>query len=524
MRQEPFATLAGISERHARDRPGASALICEGHATRWSDFHDMVLKAVGALRVAGLQRGDRLAFLGYNSVEYLTLLHACYRSGIVMAPLNWRLTPAELNYLLEDSRPAALFVDSAFASPAAALREELVPALRVIIGTPLAGFQHYAAWLAAGMPDASAPVDDPDSLALLLYTSGTTGFPKGALLRHRNLLSGFKDSLTCGGSWGAWADDEVALLATPIFHIGGSGWATQTMLAGVTTVVLPRPEVSAMVEAIAGQRVTKMFAVPALLAMILDDPRAGDADFSTVRHLLYGASPIPLDLLRRAMSKFSNAGFVQLYGATETAGVATWLPAEDHHPEGNARMASCGKPYVGTDIRILSADGAPLPPGTVGEIAIRSGAVMQGYLNRPDASEAALPSGWYRTGDAGFLDADGYLYIHDRVKDMIVSGGENIYPAEIERVLSEHQAVRECAVIGVPDPRWGEAAKAVVALRQGASADADDLRGFLRARLAGYKIPKSVDFVDELPRTPSGKILKRELRKPYWAEDARQVT
>jgi long-chain acyl-CoA synthetase len=363
----------------------------------------------------------------------------------------------------------------------------------------------------------------PDSVALLLYSSGTTGFPKGVLITHDNLLTGLRDVRATGQAWGAWLPEETVLLATPIFHIGGTGWVTQALAAGSATVAIPRPEVTAMVRAITTEKVTKFFAVPAILSMMMKDGQASRANFASVRYILYGASPISLAVLKEAMATFVNAEFVQVYGATETTGAITYLSPEEHRHSDEALLESCGKPFPGGAARIVDADGKVLAAGEIGEIEIRSSAVTPGYLDDAEATRAAFHHGWYRTGDAGYRDAEGYLYIRDRIKDMIVSGGENIYPAEVEAVLNTHPAVDECAIIGVPDARWGETAKAVVVLRAGAEASGEQLRDFLRGRVAGYKIPKSIDFTGSLPRNPSGKILKRTLREPYWRDEGRRI-
>lgn len=512
-------SLALFSERHADTRGSEAAIIFGDRRWTWATFHDAVLRTVAALRAEGFAVGDRIAFLGLNSDVYLILLQACYRAGFVAAPINWRLTPSEIEYLMRDSGARALIVDSEFLPKIHALSAAALPPLIQVSDAEDVSFTD---WIASRDPDGSAPELDPETVGVLLYTSGTTGFPKGALLRQRNLFAGFRDMVATGESWGVWDSETVTMVATPIFHIGGTGSVTQGLIAGAAIVVMPRPDVRGMIDAIRDHRVTRFFAVPAMLAMFLDHPASASADFSSVRVLSYGASPIPLDVLRRSMRAFPNAEFIQLYGMTETAGVATWLPAADHDLNGNARMASCGKPYVGTEIAILSRAGEALPPGIVGEIAIRSGCVMLGYIGNPEATAAAIVDGLYRTGDAGFLDADGYLFIHDRVKDMIVSGGENVYPAEIERVLGDHPAVRDCAIIGVPDERWGEAVMAFI-VSAGDYAEAEELREYLRTHLAGFKIPKRFAFVEELPRNASGKVLKRELRKPFWENQSRQV-
>jgi acyl-CoA synthetase (AMP-forming)/AMP-acid ligase II len=353
-----------------------------------------------------------------------------------------------------------------------------------------------------------------------MYTSGTTGHPKGAQLSHANLLTLLSAAL---GQFGTWHDNDVNLVCMPLFHIGGAGWALVGLYRGIETVLMADAEPATILGLIAEFGVTKAFFVPALLLFLLQAPACRETDFSSLELIVYGASPAPLDLVRNALEVFRCA-FAQVYGLTETTGAITYLPPEDHHGEhAVARLKSCGKPITGVEIRVVNAFGQDLPQGTVGEIVCRSPQVMIGYWNLPEASSRAIRDGWFYTGDAGYLDQDGYLYIYDRVKDMIISGGENVYPAEVESVLFGHPAIADVAVIGVPDPMWGEAVKAIVVKQRGAELSAADLIDFARQRIAGYKVPRSIVFVDVLPRNPTGKILKRELRRPYWAGQDRQV-
>lgn len=511
-------TLATLSEHHARLTPDHPAVIFGDRPLGYAEFHDRVLRAAAALRSAGIGHGDRVGWLGLNHADYLVLMQAAFRLGAVLVAINARLVAREIAFILADAGIALLVAEAAFLPTV----EQAAPGLdTVLVDAPHGGRPPFAAWCAAHAPDPLLGPVEPHDVALQLYTSGTTGFPKGALLTHANILGTIEKGALTGEAWSAWDEHDVCLVAMPLFHIGGSGWCLHALAAGATAVVLPRPDIAAILGAIERHRVTKMFAVPAVLLMILDHPAAADADLSSLTELLYGASPIPLDVLKRSMAKFPNAAFIQCYGATETSGTVVYLPPADHHPDGNPRMLGCGKPFPGNEVRILDAEGNALPPHAVGEIAIRSVSVMAGYHNNPDATAKAITDGWYRTGDAGYLDADGYLTIHDRVKDMIVSGAENIYPAEVENALHEHPAVRDCAVIGVPDARFGEAVKAIVVAA--APVTADELIAFARARIAGYKVPRSIDFVAELPRNPSGKILKKELRRPFWPEGERLV-
>jgi long-chain acyl-CoA synthetase len=510
-----FETLQPLSAHWAETTPDKVAIAIDSGAETWAGLHARVLQCAGALRRAGVGPGDRVGHLGMNSPDYVVLLQAAARVGAVLAPINWRLVAAEVAFILKDAGIRLLVADRAFASV-------VEPALAEAGVERLVWSEEFARFI-DGPPDADLHPARPEDIVLQLYTSGTTGFPKGALLTHASLVGTIGKGALTGESWSGWDADDACLIAMPLFHIGGTGWVLHALHAGARMVVLARPDIDLIIDAVERHRITKMFAVPAVLNMILQHAKANTADLSSLTELLYGASPIPLDVLKGAMGVFRNASFIQCYGATETSGTVVYLPPADHDLAGNERMRGCGKPFPGNEIRIVDSELNELPRREVGEIAIRSVSVMAGYHNNPAATEKAVRDGWYLSGDAGWMDEDGYLYIHDRVKDMIVSGAENIYPAEVENALFAHPAVRDAAVIGVPDAKWGEAVKAVVVLKPGEDASADELVAHCRTRIAGYKCPKSVDFVEELPRNPSGKVLKKELRKAWWPDGERMV-
>ncbi len=516
-----FTTLAELTAAHAAATPGKTAIMFDSEAIGYGALHDKVLRTVAALRSEGVGAGDRVGWLGLNHPDYVVLMNACFRLGAVLVSINARLVAREIAYILQDAGIGLLISESQFLGVAEEAQAAAGVKAIVLVDGECAGRPAFGVWIAGFAPDAECHPAGAEDIALQLYTSGTTGFPKGALLSHRALLGTIGKGALTGETWSRWDEDDVCLVAMPLFHIGGTGWALHALHAGATMVILPRPDIAGIVGAVATQRITKMFAVPAVLQAILQHIEAAPADLGSLAELLYGASPIPLDILRRSMAAFPNASFIQCYGATETSGTVVYLPPADHSPDGNARMMGCGKPFPGNEVRIIDSEGKTLPVGTVGEVAIRSVSNMSGYHGNPEATAKAMQDGWYRTGDAGFLDADGYLTIHDRVKDMIVSGAENIYPAEVENALHEHPAVADCAVIGVPDARWGEAVKAIV-VKKG-EVTADEIIAFAKGRIAGFKVPKSVDFVQALPRNASGKILKKELRAPYWPEGGRQV-
>jgi long-chain acyl-CoA synthetase len=385
------------------------------------------------------------------------------------------------------------------------------------------GHPDFAGWRDAASCDPPGVRITSADIAIQLYTSGTTGRPKGAMLTHNNILAPRKLAAVADMDWNRWGPDDISLVAMPVAHIGGTGWGVVGLVNGAKGVVAREFDPTRVLDFIARDQISKMFMVPAALQIVVRQPHARQVDYSRLAYILYGAAPIPLDLLRECIEVF-GCGFVQQYGMTETTGTIVYLPPEDHDPAGNARMRSAGLPMPGVELKVLGEDGQALPPGEVGEVAIRSPANMAGYWKLPEATADTIDAdGWLRTGDAGYIDADGYLFIHDRVKDMIISGGENIYPAEVESAVYGHPHVAEVAVIGVPDDTWGEAVKAVVALKPGAPADPADIIAFARTRIAAFKAPKTIDFVEALPRNASGKILRRELREPYWAGKTRRV-
>jgi len=381
----------------------------------------------------------------------------------------------------------------------------------------------YEAWRdAATDADPATPIDST-GVAVQLYTSGTTGRPKGAMLSHRNILGGRQAAASANMAWNSWGPDDVSLVAMPVAHIGGTGWGIVGLMNGAKGLVAREFDPFKVLDFIEHGRVSKMFMVPAALQIVVRQPRAREVDFSRLKYILYGASPIPLDLLRECMEVF-GCGFCQQYGMTETTGTIVYLPPEDHDPAGNPRMRAAGLPMPGVEIKVIDETGAPVATGAVGEVAVRSISNMPGYWKLPEATASTIDAeGWLRTGDAGYLDEDGYLYIHDRVKDMIISGAENIYPAEVESAIYGHPDVAEVAVIGVPDERWGEAVKAVVVAKPGHEIDPADIIAFAKTRIAHFKAPKSVDVIDALPRNASGKILRKDLREPYWAGRERRV-
>jgi acyl-CoA synthetase (AMP-forming)/AMP-acid ligase II len=515
---DAMPTLGDIPRYHARTRPEHPAMTFEGHTTEWAALDAGANRVANALLAAGCTPGDRVAYLGKGTDKFFELMFGIAKAGAVIVPIQWRLATPEVEQILSDAQPRLLFIGSEQLEKVDQLCASGYPRDSVIT------MEHYQAWRDSHSAVDPRAVVSPGAVALQLYTSGTTGLPKGVMLSHRNILSGRREATREHMEWNEWQQDDVNLVALPVGHIGGVGWAIVGFLNGAHTIVQREFVPAQVLEAIERQRVSKIFLVPTALHMLLLQPRVREIDYSRMRHILYGASPIALDLLREATEVF-GCGFCQQYGMTETCGTIVYLPPEDHDPAGNRRMRGAGIPMPGVEIRVVDAiTRAPLAPGQIGEVETRSVANMVGYWNRPDATAETIGAdGWLRTGDAGYLDEDGYLYIQDRFKDMICSGAENIYPAEVENAVFGHPAVQEVAVIGVPDDKWGESVKAMVVLKPGARPDAEDILSFTRTRLAGFKVPKSVDFVSALPRGPSGKILRRVLREPYWTGRDRRV-
>jgi len=512
--------LPDLLRQQARERPNATAQIFGDRETSYGELDRRANQVANGLLALGVQVQQRIGYLGKNSDLYFELLFGAAAAGAVLVPVNWRLAPPEMTAILSDAEVTVLFVRSGFAAVVASL--ELPPGIRVFsLDGANPSWPDFAAWRDASPSHEPGSRVQNDDTALQLYTSGTTGLPKGVELTHRNYIAYLISAQSAG--WGDVGSQDVALLCMPVFHVAGTNLGLIALSHGCKTVIMEEVDVDGIIEAISEHRVTFLILVPAVILLLVQHPRSGRADFSTVRTLAYGASPIAEDLLKQAGALLGNTGFWHLYGLTEATAAGTVSPPAAHDPA-LGKLRSCGRPVPDVALRIVGADGATLPPGQVGEVVIRSPCVMKGYWKNPRATRAAmLEGGWLRTGDAAYMDEDGFVYIHDRVKDMIVTGGENVYPAEVENALFGHPAVADVAVIGVPDARWGEAVKAIVVLRPDASATAEAIIARARARIAGYKLPKSIDFVDALPRNPTGKVLRRELRAPYWRGHERQI-
>lgn len=506
----------------ARVTPDVPAIWFEGRQTTFRELDRRSNRVANALIERGVLPGDRICILDQNHDEFFEVIFGIAKAGAVYVPVNWRLAPPEVLYVVNDAAAKILFAGSAFAACVEKIQGEFKTVQTVIsFSSESATWESYQS-LCEGRAETDPYREILDSdTTWQLYTSGTTGSPKGAELTTSNLIAlmGFSPTL-----FGGMREGERTLIAMPLYHIGGSGYALVALAAGTALVVLREFNPARALDVIQNQKVNHAFLVPAALLFMLQAENCASVDLSSLRAVAYGAAPIPEDLLRRAIQRF-GCEFFQVYGLTETSGGVTRLRFEDHDLTGphRHRLKSCGQPLFGIDIRVVDGTGQDKAPGEIGEIIIRSPQVMKGYWHAPEATARAIRDGWFYSGDAGTIDEDGFIYIQDRVKDMIVSGGENIYPAEIENCLFGHPAVADAAVIGVPDEKWGESVKAVVVLKPGVSATAEEIIEFCKGKIANYKRPKSVDFAQSLPRNPTGKILKRELREPYWKGKERRV-
>ncbi|MBX6377459.1 MAG: long-chain fatty acid--CoA ligase [Clostridia bacterium] len=515
-----LAAMLARAGRSFGDRP---ALTYGDRTLTYREFDGRVSRLAGALLQLGLRKDDRVMIFQRNQPELLETVFACFRAGLVAVPVNARLHPQEAAYIAADAEVSALVFSPEFGAVAQACAEA-VPGLHLIGTGRGEGVREYEAFLAAGEPVGDAPVN-LDDVAWLFYTSGTTGRPKGAMLTHGNLWNMI---MNCLADVFAAEAEDVFLHAAPLTH--GSGlYAMPGILKGAAQVIQHTDsfDPATYFELIERHRVTHAtFLAPTMVNMLLSHPSFGRNDLSSLRYLVYGGGPMHVADVKRAVAALGPV-LVQIYGQGEAPMTISFLRAREHVTDGDPvrerRLASAGIPHADVAVRIVDEADRELPAGEVGEICVRGPIVMKGYWRNPQATAEALRGGWLHTGDVGRLDDDGYLYILDRAKDLIISGGSNIYPREVEEVLLRHPAVLEAAVFGVPDPLWGEAVKAVVALRPGMSATEGELIEWCRAHLAGYKKPRSVEFVPSLPKNAYGKVLRRELRDAHWAGRERRV-
>ncbi|MFS8198122.1 long-chain-fatty-acid--CoA ligase [Streptomyces sp. CWNU-52B] len=514
-------TLVRTTGFHARHRPTTPAVLCEGRTLTYEELHRESNRVARGIRAAGLEPGDRVAYLGKESEHYYEVLFGCAKSGTVLVPVNWRLTAPEVGHILRDSGTRLLFLEDEF-GPVVAKLPSAPPEAVVALGERFAAWKESHPGTDLDLDTGTAAHDvTPDTPVAQLYTSGTTGLPKGVVLAHRSFFA-IRDALASEDlDWIDWRAGDIALVGIPGFHVGGLWWATQNFNAGTTVVVLRAFAAREAVDLIRDLRVTTACVVPAMLRMMLAEPGVSEKEFTTLRKTVYGGSPISEALLEESLAVL-DCEFAQIYGLTETGNTAVCLPPAAHVP-GGPLMQAAGRPYPGVRGKVIDGAGRELPPGAVGEVCLATPARMVEYWGLPGKTAETLVDGWIHTGDAGFIDEDGYVFIRDRIKDAVLVAGENVYPAEIENVLESHPKVAEAVVVGAPDERWGEYVHAFVVPAAGPRPTPRDLHTFLVPQLAGFKLPARYEFIDSVPRNPSGKILRRELRDRFWTDSARQV-
>lgn len=497
--------------KRARLEPNKIGLIFEGREITYRDWHERASRAANAFVALGIQPGDRVGLLLMNSPEFLECFFGLARIGAIVVPLNWRLAPPEMAYIARDAGIAALAYGPEFAAAVASIRDDLQVGTYVAVGGDGAGGDHgYEELLERHAPEGPPAAGDGDDPLVIMYTSGTTGRPKGAVLTHNNL---FYDSCTVSFSLDWRAGDRV-LVALPLFHIGALIYVIIDTHVGATTVLMKAFDPTGFLQTIETHRVNSFLAVPAMLNFMMQAPAYQGTDLSGVRWALAGTAPVPVPLIQAWARR--GIAIQQVYGLTEVTGGAAVLGPE----RALEKAGSTGLPMFHTDIRVVDESGNDAPPGEVGEILIRGPHVMREYWNNPTATAATIVNGWLHTGDLGRLDGEGYLYIVERLKDMIISGGENVYPVEVENVLAEMVPIAETAVVGIPDPEWGEAVCVVARLKEGASLTLDEVVAHCAGKLGKYKIPKKLIIIDQpLPRTAAGKVIKRAVREQAATTD-----
>ena len=508
----------------AAETPDADAMTYGERTFTWKQLDERVRRNAGGLKALGITRGDVVSFLDKNHPACLETSMAAGSLGAANAIINWRSAGDEVDYAVNDSGARVLFVGRELMPTIEKIRDRLTAVEKIIEVTPDGVDDEYETWLADAEPVGRDGDVTPDDTCLVMYSSGTTGRPKGVMLSHANMVA---HTLNAHDGW-SFEPGDKAMVAMPLFHVGGSSYVLFPLHDGVPSIMTRDPDGASLAGAILGGA-NRTFLVPAVLAQVLQTGPDAVKLFAALKTYTYGAAPMPAPLLRAAMEAWPDTDFLQVYGLTEVSGVVTQLGSDDHrtavesgHPE---RLVSAGRPIPNTEVRIVDpTTEKDVAVGEHGEIWLRTPQLFKGYLGKPEATAEVITSdGWFRSGDLGKVDADGYVYVEDRIKDMIISGGENIYSPEVERVIAEHPAVMEVAIIGIPDDTWGETVKAVVSLHEGAAATADEIIGFCRERLAAFKCPKTVDVTGPLPRNPTGKILKKDLRAPYWEGRDRAV-
>ena len=505
----------------AKTNPDGEAIAYLGRTFTWAQFDDRVRRLAGALAQRGIGRGDVVAFLDKNHPACVETTLAAASLGAATAIINFRLAGNEMDYVLNDSGAKLMIVGAELSESVEKIRDRIPGVEHIIEVTPEGGDgDEYEAMLAAATPRGRGADVTPDDVCVIMYSSGTTGNPKGIRLSQANLVA---HTLNAGTF--EFESDDKNMVSMPLFHVGGSSYAQFGIHAGIPSIMTREVDGASLAGALLAGA-TRTFLVPAVLAKVMEMGPDAITLFNQLRTFVYGASPMPPALLRTALQEFPDTDFVQVYGLTEVCGAVTQLSPEAHRDDSRPeRLTSAGQPAREVEVKVVNPDTLEeVPVGQPGELWFRTPQLMEGYHNKPDATrEAITDDGWFRTGDIGRVDDGGFVFVEDRLKDMIISGGENIYSVEVERALTDHPAVMDAAVFGIPDDKWGESVKAVVELSAGQQTSPEELIAWCKEKLAGYKCPRSVEITEELPRNPTGKLLKKDLRKPYWENRDRAI-
>ena len=500
--------------------PDRSATVFEGRRQTYAELQDNVNRLANALSDLGVGPGDRVAILQVNCPEHIEVAFAAARLDAVFVPLNFRARLEELRFMINDSGPKVLFVGGRYTELVASLGGG-IPSVEHIVGLegPVDGWHDYGRLLQGASDDERFPETDAHDVCVIMYTSGTTSFPKGVMLTHDSFSSYILSTVTPADP----DEEDTNILTVPLYHIAGVQSVMAGIFGGRTLLIQRQFEAKQWMELVEREQATRAMMVPTMLKMLMDHPEFHEHDLSSLAVITYGAAPMPVPVIRQAIKEFPGTYFINAFGQTETAATITMLPPEDHILEGDEEqierklkhLGSIGKPLDDVDVRIFDEDGEPVVLGETGEIAARGARLMKGYWNQEDATTETIRGGWLFTGDLGYQDEDGYIYLAGRAKDFIKRGGEMVSPEEVEQVIQSHDAVEEAAIIGVPDLDWGERVRALVVLKDGAVASEEDISEYCRQRLASFKKPESVVFCEELPRNQMGKVLKRILKEEY---------
>ena len=508
IRLEQCTRIDDLLVIHARERPDRVAIQVGSRTLTYRELHERVERLAGQFIRSGLQPGDRIALLAKNDPAFCELIMAASRTGVVLVPLNFRLAQPEIDFIVEDSGAQILFATDEFTGVAHAARDASASCGAVVTVTPDGS---YGGWVTASQsPAPENTADQDDAIVFQGYTSGTTGNPKGALLSQHNVLALMRNGCR---ELGPFDETSRSLVCMPLFHVAGNAWLFFGLAAGCLNELVVDIDPQRVLQTIIDHEISCTLLVPTVIGLVTAAAEAENTTIRGLKTIAFGASPMPAELLKRAQRVFPETDFIHVYGMTETTCMFTALdPAE---LRAGRRLESCGKPFADARMKIVDPDGVEVATGVVGEIICRTPQMMAGYWQRPEATAAAIRDGWYHTGDAGYVDGEGYLFIRDRIKDMVITGGENVYPAEVENAVLAHPAIAEVAVIGVPDELWGESVLAAVVLREGQDVSDQEIRDCVRERLAGYKVPKRIERMSALPKNGAGKVTKGPLRSRF---------